>query len=57
MVDTTEVRKGRDEAAASPVNLTAGQKEKINKAIVKAILDETGAPPQEWLQWHFGMGA
>jgi hypothetical protein len=52
-MDTTELHKGRDKASASPVTLTAEQKEKINKAIVQAIVDETGQP-QHWFSVSWG---
>lgn len=54
-----EIKHGPDRASASsasPVTLTAAQKEKISSAIVQSILDETKSPPQAWMQWHFGQG-
>jgi hypothetical protein len=57
MVDTTEVRKGRDESSASAVTLTDVQKEKANKAIVQAVLDQIGTDPREWFRIGWGRDA
>jgi hypothetical protein len=57
MVETTDLRKGRDEANASPINLTPEQKEKVKNAIAKAVLDEVGADPREWIRIGFSRDA
>jgi hypothetical protein len=57
MVETTELHKGRDQAAASPVNLTTEQKEKVKNAIARAILDEVATDPREWFSVSWGRDA
>jgi hypothetical protein len=57
MVETTDLRKGRDQANASPMNLTPEQKEKVKNAIAQAVLDEVGADPREWFSVSWGRDA
>lgn len=45
----TNLRAGKDKSSSTPVKLTEAQNERVNKALVKAIIDELSQEKPNWI--------